>query len=73
MPPEGVPGTLCEGFERIRGLSHPLARAIMTLFVVTEAHPFTDGNSPTAAAVVAMEIDLQPHAARLRRTRLPGV
>lgn len=46
--PELVPGTLREGFERIRGLTHPLARAIMTMFVVTEVHPFIDGNGRTA-------------------------
>jgi len=46
--PELVPGSLREGFERIRGLAHPLARAIMTMFVVTEVHPFIDGNGRTA-------------------------
>lgn len=46
--PELVPGTLREGFERIRALSHPLARAVMTMFVVTEVHPFIDGNGRTA-------------------------
>src|SRR5256885_1701134 len=46
--PELVPGTLREGFERIRGLVHPLARAIMTMFVITEVHPFIDGNGRTA-------------------------
>ena len=35
-------------FERIRGLSHALARAIMMMFVVTEVHPFIDGNGRTA-------------------------
>lgn len=48
VAPELVSGTLREGFERIRGLSHPLAQAIMTMFVVTEVHPFTDGNGRTA-------------------------
>ena len=46
--PELVPGTLREGFARIEALSHPLARAIMTMFVVTEVHPFVDGNGRTA-------------------------
>ena len=46
--PERVPGTLREGFERIAALAHPLARAIMTMFVVSEAHPFLDGNGRTA-------------------------
>lgn len=46
--PELVPGTLKEGFERIRALAHPLARAVMTMFVVAEVHPFLDGNGRTA-------------------------
>lgn len=48
VAPELVPGTLREGFERIQALAHPLARAIMAMFVVTEVHPFLDGNGRTA-------------------------
>lgn len=46
--PELVPGTLREGFERILALGHPLARAVMMMFVVAEVHPFLDGNGRTA-------------------------
>jgi len=46
--PELVPGTLREGFGRISALTHPLARALMTMFVVAEVHPFLDGNGRTA-------------------------
>jgi Fic/DOC family len=46
--PELVPGTLREAFERIQALLDPLARALMTMFVVTEVHPFIDGNGRTA-------------------------
>lgn len=46
--PEQVPATLAEGFERIRQLSDPVARALMTMFVVSEVHPFQDGNGRTA-------------------------
>lgn len=46
--PELVPGTLREGFSRVEALAHPLARAIMTMFVVAEVHPFLDGNGRTA-------------------------
>ena len=45
---ERVQGTLREGFERIQALTDPLARALMTLFVVLEVHPFKDGNGRTA-------------------------
>ena len=48
VAPELVPGTLREGFLRVDALAHPLARAIMTMFVVTEVHPFLDGNGRTA-------------------------
>jgi hypothetical protein len=46
--PELVPGTLREGFSRIETLAHPLARGIMTMFVISEVHPFLDGNGRTA-------------------------
>ena len=46
--PELVQGTLREGFERIKALADPMARAIMTMFVVAEVHPFLDGNGRTA-------------------------
>lgn len=46
--PELVPGTLKEGFARISALNDPIARALMTMFVVTEVHPFRDGNGRTA-------------------------
>jgi hypothetical protein len=46
--PDLVPGTLLEGFDRITGLRDPAARAFMAMFVVSEVHPFTDGNGRTA-------------------------
>ncbi|HMK84514.1 MAG TPA: Fic family protein [Steroidobacteraceae bacterium] len=67
--PELVPGTLREGFERIRALAHPLARAIMTMFVVTEVHPFIDGNGRTAR--LAMNCVLS--ASKLSRIIVPTV
>lgn len=45
---ELVHGTLREGFERIDALDDPLARALMTMFVISEVHPFKDGNGRTA-------------------------
>ena len=46
--PEQVPATLREGFDRISALTDPVARALMTMFVVSEVHPFQDGNGRTA-------------------------
>ena len=69
VAPELVPGTLREGFARIQALSHPLARAVMTMFVVAEVHPFVDGNGRTAR--LAMNAVLS--AAKLGRIIVPTV
>jgi hypothetical protein len=67
--PELVPGTLREGFSRVEALAHPLARAIMTMFVITEVHPFLDGNGRTAR--LAMNCVLS--AERFSRIIIPTV
>jgi len=67
--PDLVPGTLREGFDRIMALGNPLARALMTMFVVTEVHPFRDGNGRTAR--LAMNCHLS--AAGLCRIIVPTV
>src|SRR5690554_5951332 len=66
---ELVQGTLREGFERIQALEDPLARALMTMFVVSEVHPFKDGNGRTAR--LAMNSVLS--AAGLSRIIVPTV
>jgi hypothetical protein len=67
--PELVVGSLREGFERIRVLPHPLAQAIMIMFVVAEVHPFSDGNGRTAR--LAMNCMLSARA--LSRIIIPTV
>ncbi len=67
--PELVPGTLREAFEPIQALVDPLARALMTMFVVSEVHPFIDGNGRTAR--LAMNCVLS--AAGLSRIIVPTV
>jgi hypothetical protein len=67
--PELVPGTLREGFVRINALAHPLAQAIMAMFVVTEVHPFTDGNGRTARLVMNCMLSAQ----KLSRIMIPTV
>jgi hypothetical protein len=69
VAPELVVGSLREGFERIRALRHPLAQAIMIMFVVAEVHPFSDGNGRTAR--LAMNCVLSAHA--LSRIIIPTV
>jgi len=67
--PELVPGTLREGFTRIRALANPIARALMAMFVVSEVHPFLDGNGRTARiAMNAYQTD-----AGLARIMIPTV
>jgi hypothetical protein len=64
-----VQGTLKEGFERISALEDPFARALMTMFVILEVHPFKDGNGRTAR--LAMNAVLS--AAGLSRIIVPTV
>lgn len=67
--PELVPGTLREGYARVQSLQDPVARALMTMFVVTEVHPFRDGNGRTAR--LAMNCELS--AGGVSRIMIPTV
>jgi hypothetical protein len=69
VAPELVIGSLREGFDRVSSLRHPLARAMMIMFVVAEVHPFSDGNGRTAR--LAMNCSLSAHA--LSRIIIPTV
>lgn len=69
VDPTLVPGTLREGFARIRALDHPLSRALMVMFVVSEVHPFLDGNGRTAR--IAMNAELT--AGRRSRIIIPTI
>ena len=44
VDPALVEGTLARGFEIYQGLSIPMHRAIFMMFMISEVHPFTDGN-----------------------------
>lgn len=46
--PELVPETLRQAWRLMALLDHPMQRALFTMFVVSETHPFTDGNGRTA-------------------------
>jgi len=54
--PELVPGTLARGFELYRSLDTPLARAVFMMFLVSEVHPFSDGNGRVARAMMNAEL-----------------
>jgi len=48
VAPDAVRGTLHVGWEQIDSLDDPYHRAVLTMFVVAEVHPFDDGNGRLA-------------------------
>lgn len=56
VEPEQLRGTLARGFDIIRGLTDPFQRAVMSMFVVTECHPFDDGNGRIARIMANAEL-----------------
>jgi hypothetical protein len=56
VAPELVQGTLVKGYEIYRGLSSPLNRAIFMMFMISEVHPFADGNGRTARIMMNAEL-----------------
>jgi hypothetical protein len=56
VSPELVEGTLARGFEMYRGLTSPLHRAIFMMFLVSEVHPFADGNGRVARVMMNAEL-----------------
>jgi len=69
VSPELVEGTLRAGLERIRGLPASLQRACALMFLLTEVHPFTDGNGRVARALMNAELV----ASGQRRILIPTV
>ncbi len=56
VDPALVVGTLAEGFRRVVDLPEGFARAAFQLFLVSEVHPFDDGNGRVARAVMCAEL-----------------
>ncbi|MBI4668727.1 MAG: Fic family protein [Elusimicrobia bacterium] len=69
VEPDLVRGTLNSGFEFYRALEHPLARAMFMMFLVSEVHPFNDGNGRIARVMMNAEL---VHGG-LRRIIIPTV
>ncbi len=69
VAPDLVTGTLREGFLRLARLDTAWERAVLTMFVVSEVHPFEDGNGRVAR--IAMNAELV--AARQSRIIIPTV
>jgi len=56
VTPELVAGTLAKGFEIYRSLAAPLGRAIFMMFLISEVHPFADGNGRVARVMMNAEL-----------------
>ena len=56
VDPDLVRGTLHEGFKLYQNLREPLARALFMMFLVSEVHPFDDGNGRLARLMMNAEL-----------------
>jgi hypothetical protein len=56
VAPRLVAGTLRAGFERYAQLDDPFARAAFMMFLVSEVHPFDDGNGRVARLMMNAEL-----------------
>jgi hypothetical protein len=54
--PDLVEGTLLEGFRYLEPLPAGLSRAVFMMFLVSEVHPFTDGNGRVARVLMNAEL-----------------
>lgn len=53
---ELVRGTLLESFDFYKTLTHPFAKAAYIMFVISEVHPFLDGNGRIARIMMNAEL-----------------
>ena len=65
--PELVRGTLREGFRTLNTLPPGLPRAIFAMFLISEVHPFADGNGRVARLLMNAELSTE----RLTRIMIP--
>ncbi len=56
VAPDLVAGTLARGLELRDSLSDPFARAVFMMFLVSEVHPFVDGNGRVARIMMNAEL-----------------
>lgn len=56
VAPNQVEATLRVGFEAGRGLLDPFGRAVYSMFLVAEVHPFVDGNGRIARIMMNAEL-----------------
>jgi len=51
-----VRGTLARGYEFMQGLPEPFQRAVYIIVLVSEVHPFVDGNGRLARIMMNAEL-----------------
>lgn len=56
VAPELVAGTLREGWSFYETLTPGFRRGVLAMFLITEVHPFADGNGRTARALLSAEL-----------------
>jgi Fic/DOC family len=56
VAPDQVEGTLARGFDLYPSLETPFARAVYMMFLVSEVHPFADGNGRIARVMMNAEL-----------------
>ncbi len=56
VAPDLVKGTLAKGFEFYRSLAAPLHRATFMMFLISEVHPFADGNGRVGRIMMNAEL-----------------
>ena len=56
VAPDLVAGTLAQGFDLYRSLETPFQRAVFMKFLISEVHPFSDGNGRTARIMMNGEL-----------------
>ncbi len=61
VAPNLVEGTLVEGFKRLASLPPGLARALFELFLISEVHPYDDGNGRVARAAMCAQLTAAGH------------
>jgi len=57
VAPDLVAGTLEQGFMLSRSLETPFQRATFIMFLISEVHPFTDGNGRIARVMMNAELE----------------